>query len=131
MGAWGHNIFENDDALDFLGEVEELGKDKLTEKILSVAELDEADYLEATDASECLAAIEYFAAAKGRPSGDFPAEADTWLKQNSPLPVIETEIMKSTLVRIRNKSELQELWEEADELTDWLKTIDDLEKRLG
>jgi hypothetical protein len=131
MGAWGNMNFDNDNAMDFLEDVQEQGKGLLASKIATVAEITETDYLEAPTAAECLAAIEYFAAEKGKPAEDFPEEASEWLSVNQPLPLVQTSAMLKVLNRIKTRSELQELWEEAGELKEWQMVVDDLEKRVS
>ncbi len=131
MGAWGNMNFDNDDAMDFLEDVQEQGKELLVSKITAVAELSENDYLEAPTAAECLAAIEYFAAEKGKPAEDFPGEANEWLTVNQPLPIVPMPAILKVLNRIKTRSELQELWDEAGELKEWQKVVDDLEKRVS
>src|SRR5262245_35612917 len=65
MGAWGTGIFDNDTACDWAYELEEASDLSLIEgaldKVLNVG----AEYLDATEAEEALAAAETIARLKG------------------------------------------------------------------
>lgn len=52
MGAWGVGSFENDDAMDFIAELQAGGISVVRDALQEVAELGTDDYLEAPMASE-------------------------------------------------------------------------------
>ena len=63
MPGWGSGSFENDDAQDFLGELESLTVDGVKQKLSHAA--DHEGYLEAPESSVAVAAAEVVATAKG------------------------------------------------------------------
>ncbi|MCE3278101.1 MAG: hypothetical protein K0S44_292 [Bacteroidetes bacterium] len=139
MGAWGINNFDNDGAMDFSSDVVEGDRSFIKDAILKVTNTGDDDYLEAPDCENALAAIEFIAAQKGKPSPDFPEEAQAWIKNNDLLNFTSglfrkridiTGISLQAIERIGSNSELQELWEEGDEYEDWLKVLEDLKNRI-
>lgn len=134
MGTWGHRNFENDSALDFVADVEERGFDRIEEAIRVVANYPEEDYLEIDDSVAALAAIEYIAAAKGRQSEDFPEDAEDWLQKAGTDTLLKQDAaaVAKAIDRIRNNSELRDLWgEEGADPELWLAVLSDLEKRVS
>lgn len=130
MGAWGAGSFENDDALDWLDDLESRGLAAVDEALRAAAEAEGA-YLEAPDASTALAAAEVVATLRGRPPLDFPGEVEAWAKLNAREPDRALlELARAAVDRVRADSELKELWEEsgADE---WRAAVDDLLARLA
>ena len=82
------------------------------------------------EGSRGLAAGEIVAAVHGHPPGDFPGEATDWVrsygwKVNAEL----TDAAVDAVTRIRESSELKDLWEEGD-AAEWHATVDDLLARL-
>jgi hypothetical protein len=133
MGTWGHRNFENDNALDFIAEVEERGAERIEEAIRVVANYPEDDPLGSDDGIAALAAIEYIAAAKGKQSEDFPEDAEEWLQKTAPgsLLSIDSSAITKAIERIRSNSELRELWNKSEEMDQWLAVLSDLEKRVS
>jgi hypothetical protein len=134
MGTWGHRNFENDSALDFVADVEERGFDRIEEAIRVVANYPEEDYLEIDDSVAALAAIEYIAAAKGQQSEDFPEDAEDWLQKAGTDTLLKQDAaaVAKAIDRIRNNSELRDLWgEEGADPKLWLAVLSDLEKRVS
>lgn len=134
MGTWGHRIFENDSALDFVTEVEERGFGRIEEAIRTVANYPEEDYLEINDSTAALAAIEYIAAAKGNQSEDFPEHAEDWLQKAGPGTLLsqDSSMIVKAIERVRNNSELRDLWQDdGEDPQEWLAVLNDLEKRVS
>ena len=144
MGTWGYKHFENDDAADFVQQLEEEGIIKIYEAILYVSGLPETEYLEAPECQQALAAMEYVAAAKGNPSPDFPEEARKWMKEKNVEDILEgetkagylshvdiTEVSLKAIERIETNSELQELWEETGGKEASGRELADLKKRIS
>lgn len=129
MGDWGAKSFENDDARDWLYELEEADTlEPIEEAFLVITEND--DYLEAPECSAALAAAEVLAALKNHPSPDLPEEAATWVQSyKKKIPARLTDLALSAITRIQNDSELKELWEEAG-ADAWNEVVRDLEARL-
>ena len=81
MGAWGVGTFENDDASDWVYQLEEAGDLDLVEVTLQAAADPEA-YLEAPTCCMALAAAEVVAALAGQPAPDLPEEIRTWVGEH-------------------------------------------------
>ena len=131
MGAWGVGNFENDDALDFLGEIEDEGEGAIQDIIQEVAETGPEDSLEAGEASRALAAIEILAAANEKMAHDFPEDLKAWLNKTNYQPEEDLyPLAQKALERIKaDNSELKELWTE-DGDDEWEAIVDDLYTRI-
>ncbi|MFX1250096.1 MAG: DUF4259 domain-containing protein [Promethearchaeota archaeon] len=130
MGAWDVGTFDNDDASDWLYELEESKGFDLLNKVLS-AVTDESKALAENECSVALAAAEVVAALKGRPSLNLPEEISMWVKHNS-AEISEDLLYKAleALILIKEESELKDFWAESDELEAWLTVLEDLQNRL-
>ena len=131
MGAWGSGVFENDDASDWVWELEDDNDMSVLHEALAAAvdtPLDEL--IEAPDASNALAAAEIVAAARGHHGAELPSEAREWIRRNAALVDARTVALATAAVeRISIHSELNELWEEAEN-DEWLRVVSDLLERL-
>ena len=130
MGAWGYGSFENDDAGDWVWELEDA---KNLDPVLSAIETIEngGAYLEAPDCSIAIAAAEVVAAIFGKPSDDLPEslhEIVDGLSGSVP-PTLKSRA-GAVVLRIKTESELKELWSESGALDDWETQIDGLLMRL-
>ncbi|QOT19438.1 DUF4259 domain-containing protein [Paenarthrobacter sp. YJN-5] len=127
MGAWGFQAFENDDALDWLEDLEAGGSDIVRQSLNAVAD----GYIEAPDGSVAVAAAEITAAAQGNPHGDFPEDVATWVTAHgAELTAEDAQLALTAVERVGGEeSELAELWDEADE-PEWKDSLDDLSERL-
>lgn len=130
MGAWGHKSFENDDAMDWIGELE-----TATDTAPIVQAFDEVlqaeDYLEAPAASVGIAAAEVVAALLGRPAADLPDEVSSWLVGKQPPKPGLVRKAQAVVKRVLEESELQELWAESEDSTKWQQEMEDLLHRLS
>ena len=131
MGAWGSGVFENDDASDWVWELEDDNDMSVLHEALAAAVDTPGDELiEAPDASNALAAAEIIAAARGHHGAELPSEARAWISRNAALVDARTVALATAAVeRIGIDSELKELWEEA-ESDEWSLVVSDLLERL-
>jgi hypothetical protein len=131
MGAWSHEPFGNDDAADWLIELED-SKDLSAIKHAIHAVLDaEEEYLEAPESSSALAAAEILAALLGSPSASLPEKARTWVVgKSTPTSALLTKA-KQAVSKILEASELQELWCESEDYPKWQAGTKGLLNRLG
>ena len=134
MGAWGTGLFENDDALDFAGDVVERGGLALVENVIEEL-LDMGDeYVEAPEAEQVLVAAEIVAALAGRPAAEYPDELAEWLDELDAVPdaaLVDT--ARRAVQRVLTPpSELLELWEEAgeDDYAEWRVGVEGIAARL-
>jgi len=134
MGAWGHQNFENDAAMDFVGDfMESPSIDTIKEALRLVIEAGaEEEYIETDEASAALAAAEIVAATLGRASQDAPEELGATIN-NVGLTVDEKLVRQArkAVKQVLKESELQELWADAGEPDEWQQVQAGLLKRLG
>ena len=128
MGAWGTGAFDNDDALDWVGELEDGGITAIE------AALDEAvrssDLSAPTDV-EAIAAAEVVAAAIGRPVPGLSEDIAALAAHVTPGVTPEhTARARTAVERVLNASELAELWAETDDADEWRGLVEDLIQRL-
>lgn len=126
MGAWSEGNFCNDNAGDWVWDLE---KSKGLETLLAPihAVIAGEDDLESSICSEALAASEIIAAAVSGDHSVIPEEAKNWLSKKQGMifgskPKIETSHAKLALEAVKtimSSSELQELWEEDGENKTW------------
>lgn len=118
MGAWGAGNFENDDALDLLGELTpESCAARLAEifEAVSTAGM-QGESLEAPDGCNVLAAAELIAAARGYASRDLPDEAGPLVEAlKEPAAELAQKAASAVSSVLMASSELVELWAESDE----------------
>lgn len=133
MGAWSHDAFGNDDALDWLHGLEAVDDLSLIEAALD-AVVDEADgYLEAPAACEALAAVEVVAWLRGHPASDGgPEVAEDWVARVRLAP--PEALLRRALAALdrigADNSELKELWDDSDSAADWQASLADQRRRL-
>ena len=129
MGAWSHTSFGNDDASDFVYEVEEDGEPAVSNAFEVVNFFKPDDYLEAPDACVALAAAELVAARGGRPPEDLPEQAAALVSKISDHNALKAAALKA-VQRVLRKSELRDLWSEAEDFDKWRADVEDLLERL-
>jgi len=117
MGAWGYKSFENDDALDFVWNVEQSGMDAI-QHALQMATGPSDVYLEAPEACAALAAAEFVAAKKTGNTDRLPEESAELLKKVKASPDVTADAKKA-VSRVLQNSELRELWEEGKDGDDF------------
>ncbi|MDQ0170534.1 hypothetical protein J2T19_001976 [Paenibacillus tundrae] len=134
MGAWGTGIFENDDVLDWKADLLDSDDIELIEE--TIEEVLEEEYIESDLASNALGAIEILAALQGKPGQEtLNSQSNTedlyeWIDAHKGKGKNLISKAKRAIIKIKKDSELQELWEESGEYSNWLNTLNDLESRL-
>lgn len=130
MGAWGSGHFENDDALDYLAELDESGDEESIRMRLNAVVENAQAYRESPDCCEALVAAELIAAHFGNASPDLPEEAAKWLKGRS-FTSDDVALALRALKGVAEDSELLELWTEVDSRDEWMTKVNDLKGRLS
>lgn len=131
MGAWDFGPFDNDDASDWLYELEPSSDTSVIAAALAVVIDADDDDLEAPDCSNALAAVEIIAALRGHPIAKLPDNAQEWVDANRGLDVTSLVPTAHVVIqRIRTNSELKELWDESEDAAKWYATLDDVSSRL-
>lgn len=132
MGAWGHNSFENDDALDWVGVLEASSDNSAIIKALNDVTADAEDYIEAPECSIAIAAAEVVAAVNGNPTASLPEEVTEWLKGKPNTDPSLAAKARQAMDVVLADSELKELWaENAEDYPKWIAVIEDLKSRLA
>jgi len=112
MGAWGPGPFENDDAMDFIGDLADGPTAELPDRLREALTLPEG-YIESPEGAEAIAAAALVAARQGYNPND-PTVSDLLAGH----PFNPDEDLRSAAVaaigRVSgSESELMELWDEA------------------
>jgi hypothetical protein len=141
MGAWDTGPFDCDDGAEWLDELCRHAPgdlEPLRDTLEEIAELGPDVYIEADGASHGLAAAETLAALCGRPSARLPEALARWLAAQPRSDGADAKagalaLMPAALAvvrRIRERSELRDLWHDAGP-AGWLAKLLDLELRLA
>lgn len=122
MGAIGTGAFENDDALDFLGDLGELSAEGRADAILAALDrvLLTTDYVEAPEMSEAIAAAAVVGASRQPTAAASEPYRPSWLVGGSVAVPDETAEKARQVLRRAVRSQDNEWWELWDEagLTD-------------
>jgi hypothetical protein len=127
VGAWGHLFDENDDAADWLADLAEEPDWEVVDQALAVAD---ADYLDGPDAANALAAAEVVAAGLGKPSARLDGDIAEWAADEPAEARARRQSAILAVGRVREDSELQELWADTDENSQWLAALNETMARL-
>jgi hypothetical protein len=117
MGAWGAGPFENDDALDFLGELAELPEEERVDRIKATLDLPAGEYLDLPDGCMAIASAGLIGIARGM-SAEGADEDVLELAQSAELRADQLRSMALlALSRVNGEdSEWRELWTESSSL---------------
>lgn len=124
MGAWGYKTFENDDAADWLYELEESSDLSVIENALTF----EDTYIEAPEACNALAAAEILLAISGKPHSELPENAASWVAKHTHLnsaPLFPVAVASLTKI-LSDNSELKELWEDSEDFASWKDDVSEI-----
>jgi hypothetical protein len=127
MGAWGVQFTGNDGALDFWGELADSRDWASVEAQLREFVADDGY----EGGEEAFAAAEIVAAASGKPSDHLDSEHAAWALTQSSAAATNRSLAIQVTELLATKSELNELWSEADEYSDWQASVENLKSRLG
>ncbi len=126
MGAWGAGGFENDAALDFAGTIETV------DDIRSAFSIETPEMpIDADKASEIVAAAECVAAMMGRPADDMPDDLLDRLKAFGTPDKALFHNARDHVSAVISRSELAELWAEADDTGGFNRAMTGLIDRLN
>jgi hypothetical protein len=142
MSIWGPHTFENDDAADWIAELEEdPALSALQEALSEVSDPAHIGYLDVTDCCEAVAAAEVLTEILGVPGAEpqlDPEEAATLKTElEREKPREQTRLLQQALSAIAivvhdyENSELRQLWQQnAAGMPEWLGAMEDLQRRL-
>lgn len=150
MGAWGAGGFQNDTALDWVGDLCQGADAEAVRTALNqvreqrkrpqpsfirklLGRRRREPYLEADVAIRALAAAEVVAFWRGHPCPQFPDGLEQWARQHSRsfTPEFVT-LARQAVTKVKTTSELKDFWEEGNGIVapKWHEAIADLEQRL-
>ena len=133
MGAWGTGPFSNDTAGDFLDAMFDGGSVAAIEDAFDHVLEAGGEYLEAPTAEEAIAAAAIVARLKDGLPLPGEDEIEAWIAREQPAvsPGLIAKARHALQRVITAPSELLELWQDAEEFSDFQAGIDDLLRRLG
>ena len=132
MGAWGPGNFENDDALDFLGEMSPDSAADALEQLFQriVAAGMQGEEIDASDSARALAGAELVSAARGHAADDLPGYATVIVNALGKPGDELLDSAASAISYVLMRSGLVELWSEAEDPAEWNKVVSGLIGRL-
>lgn len=135
MGAWGHGIFDDDTAYDYVNEIDHADNPKEIFKTAFDNAI-ESEYLEYDDCHAVTVSASYIDSILNGTRPRIDAEDENYfqfVENNKNLEVadLKSNAVKALQIVISDNSELNELWNENEELyPEWKKNIEDLINRL-
>jgi hypothetical protein len=127
MGAWGTGPFENDDASDWVYEIEDGGLDAIHDVLDATVDIDAPG---SEVGSAAVAAAELVAVIAGQPGPPLPDEVVALISDLGPVEPALVDAALAAVAHVRTEGELAELWAESDDHDAWLATLDDITRRL-
>lgn len=126
MSAWGTGPFENDAALDFVGEI-----DSIERLAREVRFLDTSEEIGADQASRIVVVAECVAAMRGHPHKDMPQDLALKLAEFGALGDDVFDNARDAVSVVISSSELSDLWAASPDRGDFNRAITDLIDRLN
>jgi hypothetical protein len=132
MGSWGPNSFENDDALDWVYDLEESTDTSVIVQALEAVTDNDGAYIEAPVGSVAIAAAEVVAALKGHGASSLPREISEWIEDKPRPDASLIGKARQAIDVVLAESELKELWEEnAEDYSKWVAALEQCKARLA
>ena len=132
MGTWGVGTFENDDAADWLYELQSSEDGSMLQAALEGSATPDS-YLEAPEGVQILCACEILASLQGQPDPDLPAGVEDWVQEHKSLDVCSLLLIACKQIDrvLDDRSELRELWQENEaEFPIWRESVLALKAKL-
>ncbi len=136
MGTWGTGPFDNDDAADWCGDLDDADASERPSLVIATLQnaATAADYLETPEASAAVAAAAVVAATLPGSERLTSPYAPTFLTEGGPLvlPPTTPAVAIAALDRVTGEnSEWRELWEESAEAAEAVSVVASLRQRLA
>jgi len=128
--AWGAGIFQDDLATDFTNQIVEGGLAVLRRTFDDAGQA--RGHLLYEPAVRTLIAAEVLAALGGRPARALPPELQDWIggHEREAIPESLWPLSRVAVERVKDDSEISELWARSDAFARWIDKVDDLLGRL-
>jgi hypothetical protein len=135
MGTWAVDSFGNDDACDWTYELEKVSDLSPVEEALNVVLSSGEEGVGAYEATEAIAAIEVIARLQGNwgKRSAYSEGLDNWVEANKIRPstaLVQKAHLAIDLILAEN-SELNELWQEAEDYEAWVDSVNELKNRVN
>jgi hypothetical protein len=131
MAGWGTGNFHNDDALEWVVDLESDGDIDMLEEAFE-AILFQRESAEAPDCCVALAAAEVVAAMLDSPPDVMPKEVHNWLAgNNSPPRALISQAQRAVSAILRDSALKDEWFESGGDYKEWLEVVTDLQERLA
>jgi hypothetical protein len=129
--AWGAGIFQDDLATDFANEIAQSEDLAVVRRAFTQASQAKGHLLYEF-AVHALIAAEVLAALGGRPTAALPPELQQWVAGKAGRDIPESLWIQSraAVERVKDDSEISELWARSDDFARWIGKVDDLLGRL-
>jgi Domain of unknown function (DUF4259) len=131
MGASSYLAFENDDAYDWLYELEDAEDNSILVNTFDAVLNAGDDYVQIPEASKAIAAAEVVAALLGREAMSLPTAVLKWIQGQNEVHLTVVEKARNAVNRVLANSEVQEAWQDSDDYSNWQVSVKDLMKRLA
>jgi hypothetical protein len=128
MSTWGFGAFENNAALSWIGDLEDVEDLSVLDSTLQ--SVINTSVPEETECCEAFAAAEVVAALHKAPSPSLPDSVRDWVSKFPNMTDALREKALDAVDSILSDSELRELWVEEDDLEVWKEELTDLLQRL-
>jgi hypothetical protein len=130
--AWGAGIFRDDLASAFVAEIVQSDELAVLQRTFSWAGQAKGHLLY-EPAVQVLIAAEVLAAVRGRPTRALPSEVARWVAGHPCEDGAEALrlLAIAAVERVKEDSEIAELWARSDEVGQWIGKVDDLLDRLN
>jgi Domain of unknown function (DUF4259) len=128
MATGGSQVFDNEDATDWLDEFNSDPVSALTSALSDVAELDAGDYVDATASAYALAAAEFVAAARTEDMGRLPKSAIKTFKDHMD-DINDADlaaVARKAVSRVLKHSELKDEHADGEDGQEWIDDVSEL-----
>lgn len=129
--SWGAGLFQDDLATDFANQI--VDSDGLAVLHHALAQAGQAiGHLLYEPAIRALISAEVVAALGGRPAKAMPTELSDWVaRKHATIPGELRRRARTAVERVKEDSEISELWARSSEYGRWIEKVDDLLDRLA
>ena len=128
---WGAGLIQDDLATDFASQITEAsGLDVVRHALTGAGRA--PGHLLYEFAVRALIAGEVLAALAGRPAKAMPPELQAWVAAHQGDAIADAlwPLARSAVERVKEDSEISELWARSDQFSWWIEKVDDLLRRL-